>query len=76
LKSKNNIRLIFLLPLLLASVMIAPPVEARISTEFDLNLDFSKLNTFAVIGGVEQLVGMQLNPEQLNNQVHRAVTRE
>jgi hypothetical protein len=56
--------------------MIAPPVEARISTEFDLNLDFSKLNTFAVIGGVEQLVGMQLNPEQLNNQVHRAVTRE
>jgi hypothetical protein len=56
--------------------MIAPPAGAKISTDFDPNLDFSKLKTFAFIGGVEQLVRLQLNPDQLNNQVHRAVTRE
>jgi hypothetical protein len=28
------------------------------------------------IGGVEQLVRMQLNPDQLNDQIHRAVSRE
>jgi hypothetical protein len=77
LKSKNNIRLIFfLLPLLLASVMIALPAGARISTDFDPNLDFSKLITSAFIGGVEQLVRLQLNPEQLNTQVRRAMIRE
>lgn len=35
-----------------------------------------EVQTFAFIGGVEQLVRMQLNPNQLNNQIHRAVTRE
>jgi hypothetical protein len=78
LKSKTNgPRIIFLLlALSFASVVTAPPAEAKISIDFDPNLDFSKFKTFAFIGGVDQLVRMQLNPEQLNNQVHRAVTRE
>src|SRR3974390_1847686 len=61
---------------LLALVLFASSSDAKMSTDFDPNLDFSKFKTFAFIGGVEQLVRMQLNPEQLNNQIHRAVTRE
>jgi hypothetical protein len=44
--------------------------------DFNPNLDFSKYRTFAYIGGVESLVRMQLNPELLNNRMHRAVVRE
>lgn len=66
----------FFLLVLFALVLFASPSGAKISTDFDPNLDFSKFKTFAFIGGVEQLVRMQLNPDQLNNQIHRAVTRE
>jgi uncharacterized protein YheU (UPF0270 family) len=58
------------------SLLMAFPASAKIATDFDPNLDFSKFKTFAFIGGVEQLVRMQVNPDQLNNQIHRAVTRE
>lgn len=76
-KSKNGGRLIFLLlALSLVSVMVAPPVGAKIATDFDPNLDFSKLKTFAFIGGVEQLVRMQLNPEQLNNRRNKGINRQ
>jgi hypothetical protein len=46
------------------------------AVDFNPNLDFSKYKTFAYIGGVESLVRMQLNPELLNNRMHRAVVRE
>ena len=61
--------------LLFLSVFSAPAV-AKLATDFDPNRDFASLKTFAFIGGVEQLARMQLNPKQLNNQIHRAVTRE
>lgn len=44
----------------------AGPAWAKIATDFDPNLDFSQLKTFAFIGGVEQLVRMPLNPDLLN----------
>ena len=69
-------RFLLLLPVVLALLFFVSPVGAKMSTDFDPNLDFSKFKTFAFIGGVEELVRMQLNPEQLNNQIHRAVTRE
>jgi len=69
-------RFLHLLPVVLALLSFVSPVGAKMSTDFDPNLDFSKFKTFAFIGGVEELVRMQLNPEQLNNQIHRAVTRE
>jgi len=50
--------------------------NAKIATDFNPNLDFSKYKTFAYIGGVESLVRMQLNPELLNNRIHSAVVRE
>jgi Domain of unknown function (DUF4136) len=60
----------------LLSLLMALPVSAKLATDFDPNLDFSRFKTFAFIGGVEQLARLQLNPDQLNNQIHRAVTRE
>jgi hypothetical protein len=50
--------------------------NAKIATDFNLNLDFSRYKTFAYIGGVESLVRMQLNPELPGNRIHRAVARE
>ena len=58
------------------SLLMAFPAPAKLATDFDPNLDFSRFKTFAFIGGFEQLVRMQLNPDQLNDQIHRAVTRE
>lgn len=71
----GNTRRRFLL-LLAGLLLSALPGAAKIAIDFNPNLDFSKFKTFAFIGGVEQLVRMQLNPDQLNNQIHRAVTRE
>lgn len=51
-------------------------INAKMATDFNPNLDFSKYKTFAYIGGVESLVRMQLNPELLNDRIHRAVVRE
>jgi Domain of unknown function (DUF4136) len=74
--SGNNRRRFSLLLALLLLLMSALPAAAKLATDFNPNLDFSKFKTFAFIGGVEQLVRMQVNPDQLNNRIHRAVTRE
>jgi hypothetical protein len=74
LASKNH-RLRFLL-LALLSLLSTLPATAKIATDFDPDLDFSKFKSFAFIGGVEQLVRMQLNPDLLNDRIHRAVSRE
>lgn len=52
------------------------PALAKTDVDFDPNVDFSKFRTFAFIGGVENLVMLPVNPELINNRVHRAVTRE
>jgi len=65
-----------LLAVLLGLFFFQPRAVAKISTDFDPNLDFSQLKTFAFIGGVEQLVRLQLNPDQLNDRIHRSVVRE
>ena len=67
-------RALFLLVLL----ALAPPgpALAKSDVDFDPNLDFSKYKKFVFIGGVENLVMLPVNPELINNRVHRAVTRE
>lgn len=52
------------------------PALAKTDVDFDPNLDFAKFKTFAFIGGVDNLVMLPVNPELINNRVHRAVTRE
>jgi Domain of unknown function (DUF4136) len=69
-------RPLLLLPSLLFLFLFAVPTAAKIATDFDPNRDFSKFKSFAFIGGVEQLVRLQLNPNELNDKIHRAVTRE
>lgn len=57
-------------------LLCAATANAKMAVDFNPNLDFSKYKSFAYIGGVESLVRMQLNPELLNNRMHRAVVRE
>jgi len=66
-----------LLPL--ASVVLlltVLPLFAKTTVDFDPGIDFSKYRTFAFIGGVERLVMLQVNPDLVDNRVHRAVARE
>lgn len=74
--SRNYRRTVLLLLSGMLMMLMAFPASAKLATDFDPNLDFSKFKTFAFIGGVEQLARLQVNPDQLNNQIHRAVTRE
>jgi hypothetical protein len=73
---KDRLRLFPPLTGLLFVLLWAMATNAKMATDFNPNLDFTKYKTFAYIGGVESLVRMQLNPELLNNRIHRAVMRE
>ena len=73
---KGRLRWSLRLSGLLLVLLWAMATSAKMATDFNPNLDFSKYKTFAYIGGVESLVRMQLNPELLNNRMHRAVVRE
>jgi len=64
----------FLLVLLFSLTVL--PLLAKTDVDFDPNLDFSKYKTFAFLGGVKNLMMLPVDPEVLDNQVHRAVTRE
>lgn len=61
---------------LLAVLLAALPLRAKTTVDFDPNINFSKYKTFAFIGGVENLVMMQLNPDLIRNRIHRSATRE
>src|SRR5215471_17514697 len=73
---KDRLRLFLPLTGLLFVLLWPTVTNAKMATDFNPNLDFSKYKTFAYIGGVESLVRMQLNPELLNNRIHSAVVRE
>jgi hypothetical protein len=74
--SGNNRRSFMFLFAGLMLLLSALTATAKLAVDFNPNLDFTKYKTFAYIGGVESLVRMQLNPELLNNRIHRAVVRE
>jgi len=66
-----------LLPLASVVLLLAAfPLFAKTTVDFDPGIDFSKYRTFAFIGGVERLVMLQVNPDLVDNRVHRAVARE
>ncbi|MGB8493472.1 MAG: DUF4136 domain-containing protein [Candidatus Acidiferrum sp.] len=66
----------FLLAVMLGALFLALPVQAKVVVDFDPNLDFSKYKTYAFIGGIENLVAIQLNPELIENPLHHTVARE
>jgi hypothetical protein len=61
---------------ILVSFLAATPLFAKTVVDFNPNLDFSKYKTFSFIGGVENLVMIQVDPELLNDRIHRAVNTE
>ncbi len=60
----------------LLALFLAPRAHAKLNVDFNPNLDFSKYKTFAYIGGVEHLVMLQLNPDEIRNNIHDMVARE
>jgi hypothetical protein len=57
-------------------LMLVPPARSKTMIDFDPNADYSKFKTFAYLGGVEQLAMQPLNPDQIRDEIHAAVTRE
>ena len=51
-------------------------VSGKTTIDFDPKIDFSKFKTFAYVGGVENLVAIQLNPDLINLRFHHMVVRE
>jgi hypothetical protein len=76
LESGNGRRFLILLIGLLFTLICVSPACAKVATDFNPHLDFSKFTTFAYIGGIEQLLRMQLNPDLLKNRIHRLVVSE
>jgi hypothetical protein len=68
------IRLIFTTLALLSGLALSVP--AKTTLDFDPNIDFSRFKTFAYIGGVENLVAIQMNPDLINIRFHHMVVRE
>lgn len=58
------------------AVFGTPAAHAKMLVDFNPDLDFSKYKTFAYVGGVEHLVMMQLNPNEIRDNIHEAVARE
>ena len=65
-----------LICVLLASMSLAPRSKAKTVIDFDPNLDYSKFKTFTYLGGVEHLAMLPLNPDQIRDEIHAAVSRE
>ena len=63
----------FLLALLLA---LPHPSPAKTTVDFDPSADFSKFKTFAFIGGVGNLVMLQIDPDVMYTRIHQNVVRE
>ncbi len=61
---------------LVLCVIFATPLPAKTAVDFNPNLDFSKYKTFVFIGGVENLVMLQLDPDVVNDRLHHDITQE
>src|SRR5271163_1153679 len=63
-----------LLAVLIAGLTV--PAAAKTQIDFNPEINFEQYKTFAYLGGVNQLVMLQLNPDLISDRVHRSVTRE
>jgi len=61
---------------MLLVLLAAVPLLAKTTVDFDPSLDFSKYKTFAFLGGVENLVMLNVDRDLLDQRIHHAVTRE
>jgi hypothetical protein len=72
----NRAAVRFFLAILALLSGLALSVSAKTTIDFDPSIDFSKFKTFAYIGGVENLVAIQMNPDLINIRFHHMVVRE
>lgn len=75
-KRRSKVLPFRILAAFLLAVLLALPALAKIDVDFDPSLDFSKFRSFAFLGGVPNLTMLAVDPEVLDNHVHRAVSRE
>jgi len=68
------VRLLLAMLALLSGLTLS--VSGKTTIDFDPKIDFSKFKTFAYVGGVENLVAIQLNPDLINIRFHHMVVRE
>ena len=61
---------------LLLLLGLAPSIAAKATVDFDPSLDFSKFKTYSFIGGVGNLVMLQLDPDFIYTRIHKNVQRE
>ena len=66
----------FLLAMLGLLCGLTLSASGKTTIDFDPKIDFSKFKTFAYVGGVENLVAIQLNPDLINIRFHHMVVRE
>jgi hypothetical protein len=74
--SRHRRRLVRNIAAALIFLALSFPVAGKTAIDFDPSLDFSKIKTFAYIGGVENLVMIQLNADSLNIRIHQMLVRE
>ena len=65
---------IWLLAVMIAGLAI--PAAAKTQIDFNPGINFEQFKTFAYLGGVNQLVMLQLNPDLINERVHRTVAQQ
>ena len=61
--------------LFILSLILTPQLLAKMTVDFDPNLDFSKFKTFAYIGGANMLEFRELNPNYITDRVHSGVSQ-
>jgi Domain of unknown function (DUF4136) len=57
-------------------VLAVTPLPAKTEVDFNPNIEFSKYKTFVFIGGVENLVMLQLDPDVMNDRLHHDISQE
>jgi hypothetical protein len=62
--------------LIVVFLLAVSPLLAKTVVDFDPKVNFSKYKTFAFVGGVENLLMFEVNPDLVTERVHRTVARE
>jgi len=65
-----------LLSIILLSFLTPALCFAKTAVDFNPNLDYSKYKTFAIIGGVENLMMVQVDPQLFYDRLHQTINRE
>jgi hypothetical protein len=72
---RSKLRTALFLVILVGS-LAAQSLPAKTVVDFNPDLDFSKFKTYAILGGVENLLMFQVNPGLMDERIRRAVNRE